>query len=117
MRNAASLTTGVVKRELALEVVQDLNGMTLDGLTADMQNVLTFLYTRAQHVRQGDGRVTYQASVGTIATAIGKSRDQKAIQLRIEPFLIERGYLQVGHGGRSLTDEGIHRARQLLQEN
>jgi hypothetical protein len=45
----------------------------------------------------------YQASVSTLATAIGKSRDTKAIVLRVEPYLIEQGYLQVGHGGRKLT--------------
>jgi Holliday junction resolvasome RuvABC ATP-dependent DNA helicase subunit len=58
--------------------------------------------------------VTYKASVASIATGIGKSRDQKAVQLRVEPFLIERGFLQVGHGGRRLTDRGIRRAQELL---
>jgi Holliday junction resolvasome RuvABC ATP-dependent DNA helicase subunit len=51
--------------------------------------------------------------VNTIATAIGKSRDSKAIALRVEPYLIERGYVQVTHGGRRLTDEGVLRAIQL----
>jgi Holliday junction resolvasome RuvABC ATP-dependent DNA helicase subunit len=53
--------------------------------------------------------------VATLATALGKSRDTKAIVLRIEPYLIERGYLQVGHGGRSLTDSGVSRAQQLAK--
>lgn len=30
-----------------------------------------------------------------------------------EPHLIERGYVQVAHGGRILTDAGIARAREL----
>jgi Holliday junction resolvasome RuvABC ATP-dependent DNA helicase subunit len=51
----------------------------------------------------------------TLATALGKSRDTKAIALRVEPYLIERGYLQVGHGGRSLTDAGVSRAQQLAK--
>lgn len=113
VRNAAMLTDGVVKRELALEVIRDLNGVTEDGLTRDMQQMLAFLYTRARRVRQGDGQVTYQASVSTIATAIGKSRDTKAVQLRVEPYLIERGYIQVGGQGRLLTDTGVLRAMEL----
>lgn len=90
-----------------------VNDVTEDGLTADMQHMLTFLLTRARHER-GDGDVTYQASVNTIATAIGKSRDSKAVALRVEPYLIEKGYVQVGHGGRSLTQAGIQRARELV---
>lgn len=113
VRNGAMLTEFEITEELALEVVRDLNGTTLDGLTRDMCAMLTFLYTRARRVRQGDGTVTYQASVSTVATAIGKSRDTKAIQLRVEPFLIEEGYVQVTGGGRMLTDTGVLRAMQL----
>jgi Holliday junction DNA helicase RuvB len=102
-----NLTAAVVEKVLRV------NGVTPDGLTADMQAMLTFLLTKARRER-GDGEVTHQASVSTIATAIGKSRDAKAVALRIEPYLIEKGYVQVGHGGRSLTDAGIARARQLL---
>lgn len=91
-----------------------LNGITEDGLTADMQAMLTFLYERAKQTT-GDGEEKYQASVSTIATAIGKSRDAKAIALRVEPYLIERGYVQVTHGGRRLTDAGIVRAKELLR--
>jgi holliday junction DNA helicase RuvB len=101
------ITTG-----LASEVLHDLNGVTEDGLTRDMVNTLIHLYKHGRRVN-GRGEVTYQSSVATIATVIGKSRDQKAVQLRIEPVLIERGYLQVGHGGRSLTDTGILRAMEL----
>jgi Holliday junction DNA helicase RuvB len=58
--------------------------------------------------------VRYQASVNTIATAIGKSRDTKAVALRVEPYLIEQGFVQVAHGGRLLTDAGVLRAEELL---
>jgi holliday junction DNA helicase RuvB len=114
VRNAASLTGGggVVDHVLADEVLTDLNRVTEDGLTLDMQRTLTFLYTRGKRVT--NRRTTYQASIGTIATAIGKSRDSKAVTLRVEPFLIEKGYLQVGHGGRSLTPAGVKRAKELL---
>jgi Holliday junction DNA helicase RuvB len=105
--------SGVVRRALAQEIL-DFAGVTEDGLTRDMQGMLTFLYQRAKRTRAADGETTYQASVSTIATAIGKSRDVKAIQLRVEPYLIEQGYVQVGHGGRWLTDAGIDRARELL---
>jgi Holliday junction resolvasome RuvABC ATP-dependent DNA helicase subunit len=74
--------------------------------------MLRFLYTRCRRTSPTQG-VRYQASVSSIATAIGKSRDVKAIQLRVEPYLIERGYVQVAHGGRVLTDAGIKRAREL----
>lgn len=113
VKNAEALTSnGVVTRANAVEVVEDLNGATLDGLTADMVAMLRFLYTRCKRVN-GNGDVKYQASVNTIATAIGKSRDSKAIALRVEPYLIERGYVQVTHGGRMLTPEGIERAAAL----
>lgn len=96
---------------IAREVVNDLNHTTDDGLTADMQKVLRFLYLRGKRVVRGE--TVYSASVSSIATAIGKSRDSKAVTLRIEPYLIEQGYLQVGHGGRRLTDAGIARVQAL----
>lgn len=100
----------------AREVLADLNNVTDDGLTRDMVEMLTFLYTKGR--REGrDGDVSYQASVNTIATATGHSRDSKAIALRVEPYLIQRGYIQVGHGGRRLTDLGVQRARELIGEN
>lgn len=104
---------GAITRDIVRKVLR-VNNVTEDGLTKDMQSMLTFLYTRARH-ESGDGEVKYQASVNTIATAIGKSRDSKAVALRVEPPLIERGYVQVGHGGRKLTQAGEQRARQLLE--
>lgn len=113
VRNGAMLSSsGIVNIADAREVVRDLNATTDDGLTADMKGMLVFLYKRGKRTNAA-GDVTYQASVGTIATGIGKSRDVKAVQLRIEPYLIERGYVQVTHGGRVLTDEGIQRAQEL----
>jgi Holliday junction DNA helicase RuvB len=114
VRNAAMLAHHgqCITKDVALEVLA-LNDITVDGLSADMQAMLTFLLTRARHERD-DGDVKYQASVSTIATAIGKSRDSKAITLRVEPLLIERGYVQVTHGGRRLTDAGIARANELI---
>lgn len=114
VKNAAMLIEPgeSVTVELAEEVLTDLNRVTEDGLTLDMQRMLTFLYTRGRRVIAGD--VRYQASVATIATGIGKSRDSKAVSLRVEPYLIEQGYVQVAHGGRLLTTAGIRRARQLL---
>lgn len=113
MRNAAILgeDDGYLSREEALDVLA-VNGITHDGMTKQMQDVLTFLYTRGRRER-GDGEVTYQASVNTIATAIGLSRDTRAVSLHVEPYLIRLGYLQVGGGGRMLTDAGIVRAREL----
>lgn len=114
MRNARVLAQldGQVSHDDALMVL-DMNGITEDGLTADMQAMLVFLYTKARQ-ETGDGDVRHQASVNTIATAIGKSRDSKAIALRVEPYLIELGYVQVTHGGRRLTDAGLVRARELV---
>jgi Holliday junction resolvasome RuvABC ATP-dependent DNA helicase subunit len=117
VKNALVLTAlgELCNRAIALEVL-DANGITEDGLIADMQAMLTFLYTRARQTNAA-GEVTFQASVNTIATAIGKARDSKAIALRVEPYLIEKGYVQVGHGGRRLTDLGIVRAEQLLMRD
>jgi Holliday junction DNA helicase RuvB len=114
VKNATTLCPPGTRMTLAdAHDVLDINGITPDGLTADMQNTLTFLYTKARRVR-GDGDVLYQASVNTIATAIGKSRDSKAVVLRVEPYLIEKGFLQVTHGGRVLTDAGVARAKELI---
>lgn len=116
VKNAASLTTGkVITEAIAQEVLFDLNGVTADGLTPDMQAMLRFLYERSGRTTS-DGEVVFQASVNTIATAIGKSRDSKAIALRVEPYLIEEGLVQVGHGGRRLTDRGIERAQELSDD-
>jgi Holliday junction resolvasome RuvABC ATP-dependent DNA helicase subunit len=111
VKNAAMLTEDVVDTKIAEEVLFDLNGVTRDGLTNDMQRMLTFLYTKGKH-ETPNGPV-YRASIGTIATAIGKSRDSKAIALRVEPFLIEQGLIQIGQG-RILTDAGIERAKELI---
>jgi Holliday junction DNA helicase RuvB len=114
LTNADDLGATIVTPGLAFKVVHDMNGYTEDGLTPDMQALLVFLYTRAKRVSKGE--VVYQASVNSIATAIGKSRDTKAIQLRVEPYLIREGYLQVLHGGRALTERGIERAHELADE-
>lgn len=114
VKNGASLATrGMIDTEIAAEVVGDLNHTTPDGLDRHMQDLLVFLYTHCR--REVKDEVSYQAGVSTIATAIGLSRDTKAVTLRVEPYLIARGLLQVGHGGRSLTDQGATRARELLE--
>lgn len=110
VKNAAMLTDDVIDPKIAEEVLFDLNGVTADGLTVDMQRMLTFLYSKGKH-ETPNGPV-YRASINTIATAIGKSRDSKAIALRVEPWLIEEGLIQIGQG-RILTDAGIERAKEL----
>lgn len=111
LRNAASLGYRAIDTNVAREVIVELNGNTLDGLTPDMQRMLRFLLTNPK--RYAGGRVSYQASVNTIATALGRSRDTKAVSLYVEPFLISEGFVTVQHGGRTLTELGIERARQL----
>lgn len=94
------------------EEVLDINGIAHDGLTADMQATLRYMLSQP---RVSNGELRYTASVNSIATAIGKSRDSKAIVLRVEPYLIQRGFLQVAPGlGRILTDAGIVRAKELV---
>lgn len=112
VRNARMLATAQVTEEIAVEVIEILNTTTLDGLTLDMARMLRFLLTSGRRESR-DGHVVYQASVNTIATALGKSRDTKAVALYVEPFLIEQGYVQVTHGGRTLSPKGIERARRL----
>lgn len=110
MSNAQSLAALTVDRSLAVKVVTVLNGTTLDGLTPEMQTMLRFLLTQARTVR---GEVRYQAGLTTIAAALGYSRDTKGVSLHVEPYLVERGLIQVVHGGRILTPAGVERARQL----
>lgn len=117
LKNARSILKGqYINLELAYEVLFDLNGVTSDGLTPDMKAMLCFLYEHGGRTNAA-GETFYQASLSTLATGIGKARDVKAIVLRVEPFLVQRGWVQVGHGGRRLTDEGIQRAQELLNEN
>ena len=112
MRSAAMLEMGLVDVALAREVVQDLNSTTLDGLTQSMQTVLTFLYRHCR--RETRNGIIYTASVNTLATAAGHGRDTKAISLLVEPYLFQRGLLEVRPSGRVLTPAGIERARQLV---
>jgi len=111
IKNARSLADAHINADLAREVVVDLNSTTLDGLNGDMTKMLLFLLSSRRESR--DGHVVYQASVNTVATALGKSRDTKAIALYTEPWLIEAGFVAVTHGGRMLTEAGIARAREL----
>jgi Holliday junction DNA helicase RuvB len=111
IRNAASLGYDTIDGNVAREVIEDLNGCTLDGLTPDMQRMLVFLLRNPK--RYANGRVVHQASVNTIATALGHSRDTKAVSLYVEPYLISEGFVSVQHGGRTLTDAGVQRAREL----
>jgi Holliday junction DNA helicase RuvB len=111
VRNAQSLAAHEIDADLAREIVTELNSTTLDGLTRDMQNMMIFLLASKRTDKAGN--VSYQAGLSSIATACGKSRDSKAIALYVEPYLIQRGYVGVSHGGRKLTDTGIERARKL----
>jgi holliday junction DNA helicase RuvB len=111
VRNAASLGHLGIDTDVAYEVVRDLNGCTLDGLTPGQQQMLKCLLRSRRRNAKGD--VTYQASVNTIATALGHSRDTKAVALFVEPYLLAEGYVVVGHGGRQLTEAGIKRAQEL----
>lgn len=108
----ASLWTQDTIRFADAERALRLSSLTEDGLTADMAAMLTFLYGRCRRVNVRG--VHYQAGVSTIATGIGLSRDVKAIQLLVEPWLIKLGYVQVAHGGRLLTDAGVERAKALI---
>jgi Holliday junction resolvasome RuvABC ATP-dependent DNA helicase subunit len=113
VRNAQSLGYTSITRDAAREVIVDLNGNTLDGLTPDMQAMLkVLLRSRRENAR---GEVVHQASVGTITTALGRSRDNKHVQLYVEPHLIAEGLVVVTHGGRSLTPKGITRALELAR--
>lgn len=109
-RNARQLGDTFVDEAAAREVVRDLNGTTWDGLNTDMQNMCRVLLRSARVVR---GETVYQASVSTLATQLGKSRDSKSVALYVEPWLIGEGYVAVGHGGRQLTAKGIKRALEL----
>ena len=113
VRNAEDIMApgDILDGQLADEVIMDLNGCTWDGLTIDMQRMLLCLLNAKRESKSG---TTYQASVNTIATALGHSRDTKAVSLFVEPYLISEGFVLVGHGGRQLTDAGLTRALELI---
>jgi Holliday junction DNA helicase RuvB len=110
LRNASSLAEGLIGGEIAREVVVDLNSTTLDGLTMPMQRMLRFLLSAERVV---GGETKYRASVNTIATALGFSRDTKNVALFVEPWLLQQGLVQVSPQGRELTPTGVARARRL----
>lgn len=113
VKNALSLNRGRIDAMLAVEVVSILNSTTADGLNADMQGMLTFVFQHGR--REGrDGTVAYQASLDNIATALGKSRVTQSVALYVEPYLIQCGFVTVQPRGRTLTDTGIQRAKELL---
>jgi Holliday junction resolvasome RuvABC ATP-dependent DNA helicase subunit len=111
IKNAALWATTDTIGKAEAQKVLDVGGIARDGLTPDMQAMLKFMFLRCKRTVRGETR--YQASVNAIATAIGKSRDSKAIALRVEPYLIELGYVQVASGGRVLTDAGIARVAEM----
>lgn len=110
IKNALSLGA-LIDAPLAVEVVVEMNSTTLDGLTRDMQRMLRFLLLARHETR--DGRVTYKAGLASIATALGKSRDSKAVALYVEPYLMKLGLVSVTSSGRELTPAGIKRAEEL----
>jgi Holliday junction DNA helicase RuvB len=110
IRNATSLSAGAITGPDAIEVVVDLNSCTLDGLTQPMQGMLRCLLMSE---RKSAGEIVYRASVNTIATVLGFSRDTKHVSLFVEPWLITKGYVQVAAQGRELTPAGVARARKL----
>lgn len=109
----AATSAGIINDDVAREVIEVLNGTTPDGLTIDMQRMLVTLYRSARETRRGEW--VHQASVNTIATALGHGRDTKYIALEVEPYLIQEGLVIVTHGGRQLSAAGINRAKELLQ--
>jgi Holliday junction DNA helicase RuvB len=114
VRNARSLAARHITGAVAYEVVVDLNGTTLDGLTTPMQQMLKVLL-RCERISKG--QKVYTASVNTVATALGFSRDTKHVALFVEPELIRLGYVQVMPSGRALTQSGVDRARQLKESS
>lgn len=113
MKAARALAAGgTITRELAREVVEELNSTTLDGLTESMQAVLRYLYLHCARMTK-DGMV-YSGSAQSLATAAGHGRDTKAIQILVEPYLLQRGLIQVRPTGRTLTPAGVQRARALI---
>ncbi len=103
VKQAQALGAVSISDPEAREVVVDLSSTTLDGLTRPMQNMLKVLLAAPDH----------RASVNTIATQIGFSRDTKHVALNVERDLIRLGYVAVTARGRMLTDEGIARAQAL----
>lgn len=112
VRNADDLcSNGHIDEACALEVIGELNSTTWDGLDSSMQKMLKFLATQRHETR--DGHVSYHASLPTIATGIGKGRDAKAVQLRVEGWLVQQGYVLITNRGRQLTELGLARAGEL----
>jgi hypothetical protein len=65
IRNATCSPASTVTPELASEVVHDLNGYTDDGLTADMQAMLKFLFASAPRERATARSSTRPASAAS----------------------------------------------------
>lgn len=97
----------------AHDVIVSLNGVSLDGLTGQMQTALRYLYLHCG--RETKDGMRYSSSVNGLATAVGAGRDTRYVAIFVEPWLLQQGFLQVWAGtGRVLTDKGIARARELV---
>lgn len=87
--------------DIDLETVFEYAGVTEDGLDDCASDVLLALLGSKNHT----------ASQGTIGAIIGEA-DNIAM---IEKTLLSKGYLEVSRSGRSLTRQGVLRAKELLK--
>lgn len=92
----------LARERFALDVALDRVGVTRDGLTRDQQGILLALGTAKN----------LTLSERTIQAVLGEPGSLKYA----EHSLIQRGYVEIGGQGRTLTDEGHKRAKELIKE-
>lgn len=104
LRNAANLLNG--SKEVTPEVAQEavtLSGLMRGGLSVPQVKYLIFLGQSP----------TGKAGLNSIAAAL--MEDPHDIQFEYEPYLIHKGYVSVGQGGRYLTLTGVEYLNSLQQ--
>ncbi len=95
-------------RDLALLGPVDLRkafewaGVTYDGLSRECQDIMLVLL----------GSTKFTASLETIQASLGEPGPLK----HHEQTLIQKGYITISGRGRVLTDDGVERAKRLVEE-
>lgn len=89
------------------DLILDNERVERDGLGADHLKYLTVL---ADNLRYVNSRQEYvaKASLRELAHGLGRPTDSAYVEHVIEPILLKRGLVTVGHG-RELTDDGFDR--------
>jgi Holliday junction resolvasome RuvABC ATP-dependent DNA helicase subunit len=91
-------------RDISLAVAREAgarSGLMAEGLALPQVRYLVFL------AKSPTGKAALTSLAATLM------EDPKDVQFEFEPYLIHKGFVTVGQGGRQLTEAGIEYLRRL----